>query len=166
MTTRSLPHTTDTMRVRVGEELSVASRVGHTALLLASLGIATTSGALLATEEGLPMRTTIAFALVTTIGCAWAVYATWVLMRRRVLYARHRVIAGRMAVTFSALFAAGSAALWWSGAVAGAWWGATAVGVLMLAVAIVMLRQAHRRVDALLRRREALEQLLGVEPSR
>jgi len=43
-------------------------------------------------------------------GLSWAAFALWVLARRRMLLARHGIVAGRMAVTFTALFLAGALA--------------------------------------------------------
>jgi hypothetical protein len=149
------------MQARLAAELSLPARVGHIALLLAALGSAGISAALLLTETGLPARTRVAFALMVVIGCCWVAFATWVLARRRVLFARHRVIAARMAVTFSAMFTIGSVALRWSDAAPRAWPAAMGVGLVMLAIAGFMLVRAQRRVAALIARREALEHLLG-----
>src|SRR5690606_21414194 len=81
------------VRRRLAAELALPSRLGHTLLVLAGLAVATTVGSLLATEPSLPARTRIAFAAIVAAGLAWAALAGWVLARRRVLFASHRVIA-------------------------------------------------------------------------
>lgn len=140
------------MQNMVNQELSLPSRLGYTVLLLAALTVAGGTASLWLTEVGLPARTRIAFAAIVIIGSAWVVYALWVLTRRRVLLAGHRIIAGRMAVAFSAVFAAGSLAL--------GVYAATAFGLLMVAVAIGVLVHARRRFAQLTYRRRELEEML------
>jgi hypothetical protein len=140
-------------------ELSATARAGYTLLLLTSFSAAIVMAALLATEPGLPARTRIAFTVMTGIGLSWTALAVWVLTRRRVLFAPHRVIAARMAVGFSALFALGTLVVgpqWITG-----WYWALAVAVLMLAAAVVLLLNAGRRFRELSARREQLEQALA-----
>lgn len=105
----------DELRRRLAAEIALPSRVGYTALLLAGLAMAAATGSLLATEPGLPARTQAAFATIAAVGIAWAAFAAWALARRRVLFASHRVIAARMAVTFSGLFTAGALGVWLAG---------------------------------------------------
>ena len=50
----------------------------------------------------LPLRTHVAFGLLTFINLAWSVLFGWIVTRRKVLYAQHRVIAGWMALAFCA----------------------------------------------------------------
>lgn len=161
MTTSHSAPSAQAMQARLAADLSLPSRVGHIALLLVALGGAGVGAALLLTETGLPMRTRIALALIVAINCCWAAFATWVLARRRVLFAHHKVIAARMAITFSAIFTIGSVAMRWSDAGARAWPAAMGVGLVMLAIAVFMLVRARRHVAALIARREELEQLLG-----
>src|SRR6266542_6921921 len=85
-------------------ELSLRSRLGYVALLLAALMMTGVVGALWLTEPALPLRTQIGFALMVVIGLSWVAFALRVLTSRRMLLARHRIVAGRMAVAFTALF--------------------------------------------------------------
>jgi hypothetical protein len=147
-------------RVQLATGLALPSRLRYTALLLASVAMAGIAGTLAATEVGLPLRTRSSLALLCLIGVAWAVLAGWVLVRRHVLYVRHRVVAGWMSVAFSALLTAGCAAGWLDRGHS-AWLVATTVGATMLVLALLVLRRARRDLRALLRRRDALESVLG-----
>lgn len=142
-------------------ELSLPARLGFTGLLLAGLAAASVTAALLVTEPALPPRTRVAFGLMTAIGLAWAAFAAWVLGRRRVLLAGHRVVAARMAVACTALFTLGTAVLGILAAPGGPWLAAGALGAGMLALAILQLARARRRFDALSRRRLELEREVG-----
>ena len=154
----------DEIRRALDGELSTPARTGYTLLLLTSVSAAIVIVALLATEPGLPVRTRVAFTMMAGIGLAWTAFGAWVLRRRRVLFAPHRVIAARMAVGFSALFALGTLVVgpqWITG-----WYWALAVAVTMLAVAIVLLLHASRRFRELSARRVQLEQALTREEGR
>ncbi len=141
-------------------ETSMKRRIGYVALLLASAAMTTVIVALWATEPALPLRTHVAFGAMSAIGLSWVALAGWALTTRRVLFARDRVIAGRMAVTFASVFALGALAiLVATGSPAAA--GALATGVVMVLVAVVVLRQARRRFTALIARRAELERELG-----
>lgn len=109
------------------------------------------------TEPSLPLRTHGAFGLLAGMNLSWAAYAAWVLRRRRVLLAGHRVVAARMAVAFSALFVAGSLAVGMWGPPARAPFAAAGLGLVMLACSLVLLAQARRRFARLLERRHVLE---------
>jgi hypothetical protein len=151
----------DDVRRLLAAELSLPSRLGHTLLLLASLGGTGVVGALLLTEPALPARTRAAMALMAAIGLSWAAFAAWVLARRRVLLAAHHVVAARMAVAFTTLFTLGAlGAAWWGGA-GRVGYAAAGVGGAMLAAAVAMHARARRRVAELTRRRAALERRLG-----
>lgn len=140
------------MQRRVSTELSVRSRVGYTALLLVALFGAVAIGSLWLTEPSLPVRTQVAFAGLVAIGLSWVAFAAWVLTRRHVLLAGHRIVAARMAVAFCALFTVGSLVV---GGRAG--YAAAGTGVVLLVVAVAMLRSARRRFEELMERRRALE---------
>ncbi|HEX2121785.1 MAG TPA: transmembrane transport protein [Thermoanaerobaculia bacterium] len=142
-------------------ELSLRSRLAYTALLLVALASSGAIAALWLTEPSLPMRTQIAFGLMIPIGLSWVAYAGWVLTRRRVLLAGHRIVAARMAVAFSALFAAGSAVLGVWGPAGPAAFAAAGFGLFMLAVAAGLLLHARRQFARLLERRRALQLELG-----
>jgi hypothetical protein len=151
----------DELRQRLAAELALPSRVGYTALLLAGLAAATTTGSLLATEPDLPARIQLAFAVVAGGGLAWAAFAARVLARRRVLFASHRVIAARMGVTFSGVFTAGALGVWLAGSrqEPGAL-AAAAIGATMLSAAVVVLLGARRRVADIAARKREIERLL------
>lgn len=154
----------DELRRFLAAEVALPSRIGYTALLLAGLAVAAAIGSLLATEPDLPARTQAAFAVVVGVGLAWAGFAAWVLARRRVLFASHRVIAARMGVTFSALFTTGAASVWLGGTYQppGAL-AAAAVGAAMLAAAVLVLLRARRRVQKITARKREIERLLERE---
>jgi hypothetical protein len=157
---------TDDVRVMAAERLALAPRLGYTGLLLVALAGAAVTGSLWLTEDGLPARTRIAFALMLGLNLCWAGFAAWVLTRRRVLLAQQSVVAGRMAVAFSALFVlfAWIAAQWGGGG--RAMYLASASGLVMLAIAAAVLVRAGRRLESLIRRRTELELALrGRTPS-
>jgi hypothetical protein len=147
--------TVEEMKRLLDSELSIGARVAYVALLLVSLIVTVSIASLWMTERALPLRTQIAFAVMIAIGIAWIAYAAWVLTKRRVLLAGHRILAARMAVTFTSVFALGALALALQGA-RGAF-GAAFTGALMVCVAIAMLVQAKRRFADLVRRRAELE---------
>jgi hypothetical protein len=148
------------VRKLVDTELSVPSRLGHVALLLAALGMTVVVVSLWLTEPALPLRTQVAFGVMTAIGLSWSAFAIWVLTSRRVLFARQRIVAGRMAVTFAAVFTTGALAIAASTGAAAAL-AAAGTGVVMIVVAIVILRAAHRAAARLMARRDALERELA-----
>jgi hypothetical protein len=108
------------------------------------------------TEPSLPARTRIAFAVLILIGIFWFVFAGWVLTHRRILLARHRIVAGRMAVAFTAVFLLGALAVGYTTGGA-APYAAAALGGAMLAVAVFMLLRAHRALARLTERRDTLQ---------
>ncbi len=140
--------------------LALGPRLGYVLLLVVALAGAVALGSLWATEPALPLRTHVAFAGLLAILAAWTVFAAWVLGTRRVLLGRDRVIAGRLAVTFSAFYTVGMAA---AGAGTGrpAPWLAAALGLAMTAAAAWLLRRAVGQVAALTARRDALVRQLG-----
>lgn len=139
--------------------LSTAARVGHVALLLVAVAMSVAIGSLWATEPALPLRTHLAFGVMTLIGVAWGTYAAWVLTTRRVLLGRHRVIAGKMAVTFTGVFVLGALAVAvMTGHPAG--YAAAVSGGVMQAVAVFLLARAQRDVARLIARRAEIERTL------
>lgn len=140
--------------------LSGRARYGHVLLLLTALAMSIIVAALMLTEPALPARTLAAFAVMLTIGLAWVAYAVWVLRHRWSLLAGHRVVAGIMAVTFSAVFtvAAGVAAVITAMTAA---WTAAASGAALMAVAAAILVRAIRHRRRLEARRTQLERELG-----
>lgn len=155
-----LERSTAAVRRLADKELSVPSRLRYVGLLLAALGMTVVVASLWATEPSLPLRTHIAFGVMTVIGLSWSAFSVWVLTNSRVLFARERVVAGRMAVTFATVFTAGAAATSAAtGAVAAL--AAAGTGVVMLFVAVIVLRGARHASARLLARRDALERELA-----
>jgi hypothetical protein len=140
------------MQNRVRSELSTGSRLGHTAVGVAGLGMAALALSLLATEPTLPGRTQAAFAVIALGGLAWAAFALWALTRRRVLLAEHHVAASALAIVLSAVFLVGAIVLRAHG-------GMLAIGLNfgMLGFAIGWLMRARRRVADLRARSAALD---------
>ena len=137
-------------------ELSLAARLGYVGLLLVSAALTAVVVSLWLTEPVLPSRTQLAFGAMSVIGVAWMSLAVWALTARRPLFARDRVIAGGMAVTFSAVFAAGcvAAVVLTSSAAA---FGALATSAVMLIAAVAILQRARRHFADLVYRRQQLE---------
>ncbi|MDN3029583.1 transmembrane transport protein [Streptomyces sp. S.PB5] len=138
-------------------EVSLRSRLRHVAVGLAGGCGAAVIAVLWATEpHALPPRTQAVFAGLIAIGLAWAVFAGWVLSRRRPLFARDRVLSARIALAATVVSALAGVAL---AAVRGSTADlvATAVGgVVCTAAAMLTLVRARRRRRELLRLREAL----------
>ena len=141
-------------------ELSLIARLRYVALLLAALAMTIVIGSLWATEPALPARTQAAFAAMVAMGGGWTAFASWVLTRRYPLFARDRVIAGRMAVVFACVFAAGALIVGVTTGMTSAY-AAAGAGVIMVAAAIALLGRAHRTVARLTARRDELQRALG-----
>ncbi|MEO8064861.1 MAG: hypothetical protein ABI821_19185 [Pseudomonadota bacterium] len=139
-------------------ELSVKARLGYVALLLASAAMTVVIVSLWFTEPSLPPRTHWAFGAMSAIGTSWATLAVWALTTRRVLFARDKVIAGYMAVTFTLAFVIGALAAVLISQRAAAFMALT-TGVLMLGVAVRVLGSARRRFAALSARRAELARM-------
>ena len=91
--------------------LALGPRLGYVLLLVVALAGAVALGSLWATEPALPLRHTRRLRRpARDPRPGWTVFAAWVLGTRRVLLGRDRVIAGRLAVTFSAFYTVGMAA--------------------------------------------------------
>ncbi|WP_257386518.1 hypothetical protein [Tahibacter caeni] len=148
------------LRRLTARALSPASRYGHVALLLAGSIVSVLLAGLLATEPALPPRTQAAFGAMLAMAVGWIVYAAWVLRQRRPLMARHRVVAGWMAVAFTGTFTGGALAMA-PARPQGIYTTAVVSGGGMLVLAGVQLIQAYRRRAELQARRKELEQLLG-----
>jgi hypothetical protein len=141
-------------------ELSMPSRLGHVALLLAALTMTGVIATLWATEPALPLRAQLAFGVMVAIGSSWVIFALRVLTTRRILLARHRIVAGRMAVTFTSVFVLGALVLGYTTGRSEPY-KAAAVGILMLGAAVGVLLGAHRSFSRLAERRDALARELG-----
>jgi hypothetical protein len=155
-TKSSVPSLSVQLQQITGQALSARARFGHVALLLASVAMSIMLGALLATEPLLPTRTAVAFTVMLGMALSWIAYAIWVLHNRWTLLANHRIVAGRMAVTFSTVFTVAALCI---GMTAGASAGylAAATGTVFIAASVMLLLQAHRRHAQLLARRRQLE---------
>lgn len=141
-------------------ELSLRARLGHVLLALVASAMTIVILSLWLTEPTLPRRTTTAFGLLIVIGLAWVAYSVWVLSARRVMLARQRVVAGRLATAFTAAFAAGCVVLALTTTVPAAW-PAAAMSLVLLTVALVLWRRAQSAYVTLLARRDTLERTLA-----
>ena len=147
---------------RVALELSQGSRPQTLLLLLGSTMATVLVASLWLTEKGLPPRTQVAFGLLTVLGLAWSCFFGWVLTRRQLLFAYHRVVAGRLAMLASSLFTGGALLL----AVLFPELRATALlaaglGAGMVLAAGALYTAARRRHADLLQMRSWLEAQLG-----
>jgi hypothetical protein len=143
-------------------ETALPSRLVYTALLLAGVLGATLAGSLLLTEPALTTTTRAAFSVLTFLGLAWAAFATWVLMRRQVLYAAHRVAGSVMAMTFTAVFTLGVVIIGAEdGGGSSGWLAAAATGATLFGAAVALFVRARARHRALSRRRRELEAQVG-----
>ena len=141
-------------------QLSRPARFGYVALLLAASTMTAVVTALLITEPSLPLRTSVALGVLAVIGSSWAGFSAWVLTRRRILLGRHRVVAGRLAVTFSSVFCAGALVVGYASSSRSAI-AAAALGGLMLLISTALLIRARRDVGRLSQRRVELERQLA-----
>jgi hypothetical protein len=150
----------DDLRRLTASELSWPARLGYVALLLAASTMTVIVSALLLTEPSLPLRASIALGVMSLIGLSWMGFAAWVLTQKRILLGRHRIVAGRMAVGFTAVFWIGAFAVRYAtgsrSAVA-----AGLLGLIMFLIATTMLIRARRQVERLSQRRDELERQLA-----
>ena len=140
-------------------ELSTRARLAHVLLVLVASTMMIAIVSLWLTEPSLPVRTHAAFGMLTTIGAVWVAYGAWVLRARRVMLARQRVVAGRLAVTFTGAFTMACVLLAATTSVAASW-PAAAMGLVLLIVAIALWRRAEVHWSALAARRDILEREL------
>jgi len=141
-------------------ELSLPARLRYVALLLGAAAMTAIVSALLLTEPELPLRASIAFAVMAVIGLSWMAFAAWVLMHKRILLGQQRVVAGRMALVFCSVFIVGALLVGYATGNASAS-SAAGLGLVMLLVALTIFIRAKRSFAQLSKRREALEQQLG-----
>ena len=144
-------------------ELSLPARLRYVALLLGAAAMTAIVSALLLTEPELPLRTSIAFAVMTVIGLSWMAFAAWVLMHKRILLGQQRVVAGRMALVFCSVFVVGTLLIGYQTGNPSAL-SAAGLGLVMLLVALTIFIRAKRSFAQLSKRREVLEQQLGRRP--
>ena len=137
-------------------ELSPAARMRYVGLLLAASAMTVIVTALLTTEPSLPLRTSIAFAVLALMGLSWTGFAAWVLTYTRIPLGRQRIVAGRMAVAFSVVFCIGALAVGYATSSRAAL-AAAAMGAAMIVIAALVLMRARRRFEQLSRRRAELE---------
>ena len=150
----------DDLRRLTASELSLPVRLGYVGLLLTAATMTVIVTALLITEPSLRLRTSIALGILAVMGLSWVSFAVWVLSQRRILLGRHRVVAGRLAVGFSAVFSIGAVVVGYATSSRSAF-AAAAIGAVMIAIATAMLVRASRWVEQLSKRRDELERQLG-----
>ena len=139
--------------------LSRAERGFHLCLTLFAAAMGVVLLLLLATEPGIPLRTTIAFWVMAALAAAWVAYGLRVLSNRRPLLANREVVAARMSLVFSALFTIGTMLVGLVNAniaVTPATW----MGGTMVLVALANLLRAHFRRAQLQALRDRLEREL------
>ena len=141
-------------------ELSLRVRLGHVLLALVASAMTIVVVSLWLTEPALPTRTSVAFAMSTVIGLSWVTYSVWVLSARRVMLARQRVVAGRLAVAFTGMFAGGCMLLALTTSLKAAW-PALVMSLVLLGVALALWRRAEATHARLLARRQTLERELA-----
>jgi membrane associated rhomboid family serine protease len=138
-------------------ELSMTTRIGYLLLLMITLMGAGLISILWLTEPGpLPLRTQVAFGLLVAINLSWSMLFGWVLTRRKVLFAIHKVIAGWMAVVFCSVFLLFGLAIGILRMNPTMMIIVGVVGAVQLLVAIMMLNRGQRRRRELLARRHVL----------
>lgn len=152
----------DDLRRLTALELSLPSRLRYVTLLLAASVMSAIVLALLITEPALATRTSVALGVLAAIGVSWMIFAAWVLTCKRVLLGSHRIVAGRLAVVFSAVFVVGALSVGLTTSSASPF-AAAAMGVVMLALALTMLARAKQKFAQLSKRRDELQRLLGRE---
>lgn len=150
----------EALRALLERELAPAARYAHVALFLLAAAAGVALASLWLTEPALPARTQAAFAVLLAIDVGWCGYAQWALRHRRVLYARHRLVATRLAMAFCAVYSVGAFALAVLAGVA-AGWPAGLLGLGLTAAAAAMHARAGRYYAGLQRRREELERSSG-----
>ncbi|MDT7843355.1 transmembrane transport protein [Streptomyces justiciae] len=139
-------------------EVSLRSRLRHLAVGLTGGCGAAAIAALWATEpHALPPRTRAAFAALIAIGLAWAVFAAWVLSRRRPLFAQDRVLSARIALAATVTTTLGTVALAGARGSTADLAATAAGGAVLTATAVLILVRARRRRHVLLRLRDALQ---------
>ena len=150
----------DDLRRLTASELSLPARLGYVGLLLAAATMTVIVTALLITEPLLPLRASIALGILAVMGLSWVCFAVRVLSHRRILLGGHRVVAGRLAVGFSAVFCIGALVVGYATSSRSAL-AAAAMGAVMIAIAVGMLVRARRSIERLSERRDELERQLG-----
>ena len=123
-------------------ELSSKTRAAYLVGLLLTATFAIALLSLWLTEPHLPARTHVAFALLVAINTGWSAFCGWALAQRKVLYAKQGVIAGRLAVLWSAVFVVGAVAAGYAYGRVGAGLLAALLGIGLLGAAFVILRRA------------------------
>jgi uncharacterized membrane protein YfcA len=147
----------DDVRRMLRAELSFRTRAAFLAALLLTTTFAIALLSLWLTEPRLPVRTHVAFGLLVMINMGWSAFCAWALAQRKVLYARQGVIAGRLAVLWSAVFVMGAVAAGYASGRASAGLLAALLGLLLLGAAVLVLRRATVRHQQLLRLKQSLE---------
>ena len=138
-------------------EFSTKARTAYVVWLLCTATFAAALLSLWLTEPVLALRTHIAFAILVAVNLSWAGFCSWALTRKKVLYARQGVIAGRLAVCWSGVFVAFALVAGWTSGRQGAGLMASASGLLFLGASALMLRRATVRRQQLLELRRTLE---------
>jgi hypothetical protein len=146
----------------VRRELSAPTRIAYLLMFLITTTAALLIGTLWLTEpEPLPIRTHLALGALVAINVAWSTLFGWVLTRRKVLFAMHRVIAGWMALLFCGLFLVVGLTIAAMNMNLPALLAIGLIGCAQVAAAIVVLAKARHRRRQLMTRREELIDMLA-----
>jgi hypothetical protein len=149
--------TIEQVQEMVRRELSTPSRIIYLLFFLVTLTAAALVGTLWLSEPGpLPMRTHVAFGLLAIVNLAWSSLFGWVLARRKVLFAMHRVIAGWMALLFCGVFLLFGLSIALMKVNLTAIVAVGLVGAAQVIAAVVVLRRARHHRGLLLARRDEL----------
>ena len=140
--------------------LSRSARYGHLALTVVATCMTAMLATVLLTETWLPARTVVSMWVLFGIGCAWTLFGLRVLSRKRPLLANREVIAGGMALGFSAIFTIGAAIVGVASGGRGVT-GVSTLGATMTLVALAVLVRALMRRAELRALRDRLERELS-----
>lgn len=133
----------ETVRL-IEQESARASRPWHIVLLVsASLALILVL-TLWLTEQGLPLRTHLAFAALSCVGTAWVGHAAFVLLRRTFLAVPHQHRAAGIALAATGLFLAFAAMVWLQTRTPGPLLAAGVAAVLMGAAWLLYKRSEQR----------------------
>jgi hypothetical protein len=150
------------VQAMVRRELSAPTRIGYLLMFLITITAACLIGTLWLTEPmPLPLRTHMALGALVAINVAWSVLFGWLLTRRKVLFAMHRVIAGWMALLFCGVFLVVGLTIAAMNRNLPALLAVGLIGCAQIAAAIVVLASARQRRTQLLQRRDELVNMLG-----
>ena len=148
---------TDQILVTIRRELSTRRRWLHRLVLVAAgIVVAAILSLWLTEPQPLPLRTHVAFGMMTLIGAGWIAVSAWILTRRNCPTVVDRLASAWMAAIASALFLAVGASIALLRGEPRAATTVALVGAICLAAALHLLRQAYALRAALQGKRAQL----------